>query len=116
MRIRQEQMNVFQQDAEGRYEDRVIGHLKKNFSDARTEPDAKLRPAVREELAKAISYGLRSETQGATFVTSAWVLGRGFDTSFPAARRVLPSENVSPEDKETWLREWTVEITRRLAG
>ncbi len=105
-----EYLACFREVTRERYERRLIGLLRERFADARSVPDAALRPIVREQIARAATYALLSERDVATYVTTAWMMGRNFDRCFPAAVRVLRNLSLRPHDKCIWLESWTVRM------
>jgi hypothetical protein len=112
--FRKDQLDALSRNQEKRFVDRLVAFLQQQFPDAAAEPANKLRPGVEEQTRKAGKYGLELEQEQAVYVTSAWLLGADFDTRFPAAAEVLPSPQLSGEEKRAWLEEWTQEMFNRL--
>jgi len=111
--IRKEQMDAFQRAADCSYEMRLVHFLQSQFPDAAHEAEASLVEGIRGQIAKARGYGLLTEQQIATYVTSAWLLGGDFDQEFLAANEMLGS-NVPPDDKSDWLERFSEELFHRL--
>ncbi|RLC19832.1 MAG: hypothetical protein DRI57_06240 [Deltaproteobacteria bacterium] len=105
--IRKEQMDVFSQESLDRFEEEVIDFLQDQFPDAKEESREELNPAVHEQVKKAKSYGLETERQVVTYVTTAWLMGREFDSDFPDAQEILGSPEYSSDDKSEKLVQWT---------
>ena len=113
LKIRAAQMQKLGSSNSGSFEDRLVSFLQEEFDDARDEPRLELKAAVGGLVEKARTYELTTEQQIATYVTCAWLLGQDFDTEFPAAEEMLSSP-YSPEDKATWLSQWTEAIFETL--
>jgi len=107
MLIRNEQMDVLNQYAHKRFEKKMMTFLRQHFAGARKTLKEELQPIVREQINKAKGYGLITEIQIATYVTSEWIWGMKFDTEFPEVREILTSSKYPPEDKAMLLVEWS---------
>ncbi len=105
-KIREEQIKVFEATQARRFEDRVIRFLQDEFADAAESSPEELRPQVASQIAKATSYGLKSEQEAVTYVVTAWLLGSDFDEKYQEAREVLADAESPPEVKAEWLAEW----------
>lgn len=113
MLIRKEQLDAFQRAADHDYEMRLVRFVQDQFPDAAHEPEASLAEGIREQIAKARSYGLLTEAQIATYITSAWLLGGDFDREFPAARQMLRSD-APTDEKSDWLERFTKDLFEQL--
>jgi hypothetical protein len=71
---------------------------------------------VRAQIARAGGYGLTTERQVATYVSTAWILGIDFDTRMPYFRDVLRAGALDPDRKAEILADHTEEITATLQG
>lgn len=114
MRIGPSQMDAFAVDVRARQEKRITDLLRSEFPDAQQVPERELDQIAHEEIGKAEAYGLVTERQAFTFVTAAWMLGRGFDTAFPASRQMLSDPDLNGEEKATWLRAWVKTVFETL--
>lgn len=90
--------------------ERAVNFLYENFPESLDEDSNELTEAIGEQLEKADTYGLITEQQVMTYITSAWLLGPEFDTEFPAAQEMLNSKEFSADEKTQWLAEWTEAI------
>lgn len=90
--------------------ERAVNFLYENFPESLDEDPEELTEAVGGQLEKADSYGLVTEQQAMTYITSAWLLGLNFDKEFPAAKETLKSKDFSPDEKAEWLAKWTEKI------
>ena len=106
LKIRKEQIQKLSSSSAGSFKDRMVNFLQEEFDDAKDEPRQQLKREVEGQVEKARSYQLTTEQEIATYVTCAWLLGQDFDTELPAAQEMLSSP-YSPEDKATWLSQWT---------
>ena len=113
MQIRKGQMDAFEQAANRDYEMRLVRFLQSQFPDAAREREASLVDGVRPQIANARRYGLLTEQQIATYVTSAWLLGSDFDGEFPAAREMLIS-GAPADEKSDWLARFTKALFEQL--
>lgn len=78
MKITQKQMDAFSQVEWEKFEIRIADFLQEQFDNARRVPQEDLLPVIHEQVVKARDYGLVTEQQIATYVTTAWLLGREF--------------------------------------
>jgi hypothetical protein len=90
-KIRKEHMDAQSKAVREHYEDRLYDFLCEEFPEAKNEPPAELRAEIHRQVEKAKGYGLDTEQDVATYLTSAWMLGTKFDTEFPAANDILTS-------------------------
>lgn len=111
--IRNEQMDAFRRASDRVYEMRLLRFLKHQFPDAAQAPDGPLLSEIREQIANARAYGIVTERQIATYITSAWLLGGDFDGEFPAAQTMLNSE-ASGKAKSEWLEQFTKGLFAQL--
>jgi len=115
--IRDEQMAVLNQYADKRFAKKMMNFLNQHFDNARQTPKEELLPMVKEQIGKARSYGLITETQIATYVTSAWLWGMDFDTEIPEAEEILTSSKYPADDKAELLVEWSeIKFKEKLNG
>ncbi len=112
--IRPEQQQAFQDQQNQRFAHQVAVFLQDHFPDAKTVPLDQLTAAIVPQLAVAQDYGLWSEWQISTFITTAWILGAAFHQQFPAARLVLNADDCTPHEKAKWLETWTQTLLERL--
>lgn len=99
LKIRKEQMDVFQQQAEINFADYVVKQLHGNYTEAvKDVPKDKLYKRVEYGIQRAREYGLTWKNNLLTFVTLMFVIAPEFDRS-PAFRRHLTAENVPPNDR-----------------
>lgn len=54
---------------------------------------------LRQQCAKAKSFGMVSELDIASYVITAWTLGPDFDTRFPAMAEILGTDRLTPAQK-----------------
>lgn len=108
--IRKNQMGTMAVPGITLFLERAVNFLYENFPESLDEDPEELTEAVGGQLEKADSYGLVTEQQAMTYITSAWLLGPDFDTEFPAAQETLISKDFSPDEKSEWLAEWTESI------
>jgi hypothetical protein len=101
MQLNAQQMQTM---AESNFENRLVETI------ARDRPEAKAaltsvdgKQVLREQVALARGYGLASELDVARFVITAWLLGPGFDTKFPAMNQVLTAPQLPPEQKSDFI-------------
>jgi hypothetical protein len=113
VRIRKEILASFQRAMNREFEMRLVRFLQGAFPNATSEVDTTLAEGIREQLAKARGYGLLTEQQIATYVTSAWLLGTDFDRQFPAVQEVLAS-HAPPNDKGDWLERFTKDLFEQM--
>lgn len=110
LQIRKEQQEEMAISDISLFLERAVNFLYENFPESLEEDSDELTEIVGEQLEKADLYGLITEQQIMTYITSAWMLGTNFDKEFPAVQENLTSEEFSPDEKTEWLAEWTKEI------
>jgi hypothetical protein len=106
-KIRSEHMDAQSKAVREGFEDRLVEFLHKQFPEAKDEPAGELRAAVHEQVERALGYGLQAEQHAAIYLTTAWLLGREFDSEFPAAKDILTSNKMGPDEKAERLAKWT---------
>lgn len=115
MKIRKEQVTFLDEQGGKSYELRLTRFLRQQFPDAAEESEERLRPDVAVQIERAQGYGLLTEQEVATYVISAWLLGKSFDRDFPAATEVLTSSvpsGMKAHFLEHWTRQMFEELTR----
>lgn len=90
-KVRKEHMDAQSRAVREGFEDRLYEFLCSEFPEAKAEPPLELKAAIREQIEKALSYGVDAEQHVAIYLTTAWLLGQKFDTEFPAAHDILTS-------------------------
>ena len=76
--------------------------------------DTSLREAIWEQTQLAGRYGLDDEQSAATFVLTAWLLGKGFDRRIPALAQILDSDQLCAADKAQALHDFTLVLFSTL--
>lgn len=109
-KIRSEHMDAQSKAVREGFEDRLVEFLRGEFPEAKDEPDNELRAAVHALVDKSVGYGLQAEQHAAVYLTTAWLLGKEFDTEFPAAQEILTSNKMGPDEKSERL----AKLTERL--
>ena len=94
-------------------ENQIREILLTHFPDAAAVPDAEMARSIRRQISQAERYGFITHQDIATYVISAWLLGEDFDTSFPAAQRILMGQE-DAEERSTQLAIWTTAIFEAL--
>lgn len=112
--IGKEQFAFLTEQQSNSYELRLTKFLQEQFTDAAEELTDKLRSEVSAQIGKARGYGLLSEQEVASYVISAWLMGRNFD-AVPAVQKVLAAQT-SPGMKARFLEQWTNQVFEELAG
>src|SRR5258708_7547093 len=127
LRIRHEQLKVFQPVTEAAFEERVIEYLRAEHAEAVVElstgtvtlaelPDEPLRQTVRARLERARAYGMTWESTLTSFVALTFVVAEHFDDQ-PAIHRVLSDDQIEPDLRIDQLWEQTTDeaaIIKRL--
>jgi hypothetical protein len=110
MLIRKDQLNEMAVPGIALFIERAVVFLYENFPESLDEDPNELTEAVGSLIEKAETYGLVTEQQVMTYITSAWLLGLNFDKEFPAAKKTLSSKDLTPDEKADWLAKWTEKI------
>jgi hypothetical protein len=98
-----------------------VGRLRRilfeSFPDeVRGIPVAQLDAEIIRQARCAEAYGLKSEVSAAVFVSTAWILGPGFEARFEDVQRTLKSTWLTEAQKSTWLQSYCVELLKVLAN
>ena len=110
LHIREEQMAVFQQQAEINFIDSVVEHLRTEFAEVVKDiPDDKLHKRVEYGIQRAREYGLTWKNDLNAFVTLMFEIAPDFDR-FPVFRNYLTDECVSPNERMGVLLRETTEV------
>jgi hypothetical protein len=102
-------MQSMADSADREFEFRLAKGLCAEFPEAREMDAARLLSGVREQVAKAASYGLSTEPEAATYLWVAWLFGETFDRDLSAVRELLTATQISGERKAQLLREWAAQ-------
>jgi hypothetical protein len=116
MKISPEQRKTFEEVVASDLYKRLASFLRERFEDTRAVADPELVQAIRGQVERAVRYGLQSEQQLAAYVTTAWLLGKDFDETFPRIRTVLCSPAYQPDEKSDFLLTHTAQIFEALGG
>ena len=88
--------------AESRFRQRLSDLLLESMPDSRGVIDTpEGQQSLTEQCANARSYGMRTELDIANYVITAWLMGRDFDTRFPAMKEILASLELTPTQKSS---------------
>jgi hypothetical protein len=99
LKIRKEQMDVFQQQAEINFVHYVAKQLRKNHAEAvKDVPEDKLYKRVEYGIRCAREYGLTWKNNLRTFVTLMFVIAPEFD-SYPVFHNYLTDDTIQPNDR-----------------
>jgi hypothetical protein len=109
LKIRPEQLKVFQPVAEAAFEQRVVEYLRENHDDevvilpageyqVKDLDDGTLLKMVRTGIARARSYGMTWESNLTTFAIVMVVVAPNFD-DHPLIRRVLNDDRIEPDQR-----------------
>jgi hypothetical protein len=95
--------------------DRFRALLRETYPEqARTIPARALDDEIRRQVRVAAGYGIVSEQAAAVFLMTAWILGPGFDTKYPAVSTQLKSGRLDEQQKARWLESFTVALLKVL--
>ena len=109
LHIREEQMAVFQQEAERNFISSVVENLRTNHAAAvKDTPDDTLHKRVEYGIRRAREYGLSWKNSLTTFVTLMFVIAPDFDR-LPAFKKFLTDEGVPPNERMELLLEKTTD-------
>lgn len=114
MLIRNDQLDEMAVPGIALFIEHAVEFLYENFPESLDEDPEELTETVGDLIEKAESYGLVTEQQVMTYITSAWLLGLDFDEEFPAANETLASKDLTPDEKAEWLAKWTEKIFAAL--
>lgn len=90
--------------AQARFEQRLAVLIAGGDEKARDAlASAEGKDMMRGQIGLARDYGLKSELDIARFVITAWLLGPGFDTRFPAMAQVLNAPQLDPGQKSDFI-------------
>lgn len=108
LKIRKEQMGVFEQQAEINFVDSVLKKLRTDYAELVKElPEDKLHKRVEYGIRCAREYGLTWKNNLRTYVTLMFVIAPDFDR-FPAFEKFLTDESIPPNERiEVLLKETT---------
>jgi len=105
-KIRQEQEDLFRQEAEADFNRRVLLHVRRDLTEpAAAMSDEEILRIVRECGPRAAKHGLTSERHLMCFVDASILLGRSFEEkpSQAWARELLKSSKLAATDKANLL-------------
>jgi hypothetical protein len=107
----------FTQMGELSFLERLRSVLRESFPEAvRAIPGAELDAEILRLVHRAEAYGLKSEQSAAIFVTTAWMLGRDFDTRFEDVQTTLKSTGLTQSQKSSWLQSFSLELLKALTN
>jgi hypothetical protein len=99
LKIRAEQMGVFEEEVQRRFLLHVVDHLRQHYAaSVHAVSDERLEQRVRSGIARARRYGLTWESSIAAFVTLMFVIAPNFD-EHPAMRKALTDRRTPPDDR-----------------
>lgn len=99
LKIRKEQMDVFQQQAEINFVHYVTKKLRNNHAEAVKDVlEDKLYKRVEYGIQRAREYGLTWKNNLSTFVTLMFEIAPDFD-SYPVFQKYLTDESIQPNDR-----------------
>jgi hypothetical protein len=116
--LRESQIDALKQAAYGRFRERAITHVKTHFPNhARVVGDAVLEQTVDFNLAQGKLYGMTTERSALLYLTTAIMLGSGFDHSpaFDWAGDILRADR-RPVDRARDLAYTALDFQKRIAG
>lgn len=97
LKIRPEQIEVFEQAALKRFEDEMLKHIQEYFSNHwRIIGEAQLRQVIQYGVSQAEQYGLTTQREVCLYLNLMLLLGSDFDTDIqlPWAKEVLMDEMI----------------------
>jgi hypothetical protein len=100
LKIRKEQMAVFEQEAAQKFEDHMVQHLREFApSHFKILEEAEIRKIIQYGINRAQSNNLRSERSIKVYIETMFMLGSGFasDPQYPWAAEILNDESVPIE-------------------
>ncbi len=99
LKIREEQMEIFQQQAEINFVHYVAKQLRNNHAEVVKDlPEDKLYKRVEYGIRCASEYGLTWKNNLRTFVTLMFEIAPDFDR-FPVFQKYLTDESIQPNDR-----------------
>jgi hypothetical protein len=119
LKIRWEQMEVFDRAVLKDFEDQTLEHLKKGFpKHCRLLGEENLRKKVRQGFERARSYGLSSQNGLRLFVELTFLLGSGFDTDpqLPWAAEILKDTASDQAARVERLHQKSMEYLEKVCG
>jgi hypothetical protein len=120
LKIRNEQMEVFEQAAARNFEDRMIKHLEQSFPrHCDVLGETKIRDIIRYGWDRAKSYGLTSERGVRLYISLMFMLGSGFDADpqLPWAAEILNDRAIQDQTERTdRLYNKAMDYLNRVAG
>lgn len=109
LHIREEQMAVFQQQAERNFVSSIVGHLRTNHpGTVKDMPEDVLYRRVEYGIRRAREYGFSWKNSLSTFVTLMFVIAPDFD-KLPAFKKFLTDEGVPPNERMELLLQQTTD-------
>ena len=91
-----------------RFQERLSRLLRDNLPDSRGVIDTPSgQQTLREQCAKACSYGLKTELNIANYIITAWLLGVDFDTRFVTMKEILSNPELTPSEKSNGITQVT---------
>jgi len=100
LRIRKEQLQLFQDQARVVFEERVSANLQECFPDECNALGPQgLRETVRVAIERAESHGLETEYDVQRYCNVAFALGLDFDTQFAWAAELLADTELAAESR-----------------
>ncbi len=118
--IRNEQMGELGKDEAGKFEDKMVTHLKEFFPDTCEElGEPQVRESISHGVDRAESYGLVDEQDVCTYIDVMYVFGPDFDRDpeCPWASRILNDKSIDdPGDRADTLHEEALAQVTALEG
>ena len=102
--IRQDQMDILRQEVRKGFEDRMLSHLTRYFSEACARMgESGARELIRYGIERAKHYGIVAERDVCKYIDVMAVLGRDFDVdaAFPWAAEILAEDTIADNKKRT---------------
>jgi len=104
--IRDAQMTALSTLPEDQFQRSMAEFLRGHFPEAAAAPAGELTQFVGAQFKKAKSYGLDSQHAAAVYISTAWMMGDGFDDKSPVVQAELSNTSVPAESRAFWLEEW----------
>ena len=102
--IRQDQMDILRQEARKGFENRMLAHLTRYFSEACARMgEGETRDLIRYGIERANHYGIEAERDVCKYIDVMVVLGRDFDVdeTFPWAAEILTDDTLQDNKTRT---------------